>query len=398
MSLPLQGLHVLDFSTLLPGPCATNLLADMGASVLRIVSRSRPDLVTLMPPAIPGSDLKAAEAWTGRGKRTMFLNLKHSEARNIVHRLIEKHDIVLEQFRPGVMARLGLDYASLAKVNPGLVYCSLTGYGQTGPMAMRAGHDINYLARSGVTGYSGKKGVCPDAQGIQVADVGSGTLFSVIGILAAVVDRQQSGRGRHVDVAMMDGMMLYHAMRGAAFLVDGRCPEPEDDLLNGGSLYDYYETSDGGYVSVGSLEPAFFKDFCEGVGRPDLVPGTVAPKDLKRVKAEVRDIFKSKTLAEWKERFARLDACVEPVLSLEEALDDPQVKERDLLVDVRLPESGVSVRQIGCPVIFTDADGHRQKRQDYEAWSPGFHTEEVMSELGFTQSDVARLGGEGLFA
>ena len=263
MAGPLKGLKILDFTTLLPGPYATMTLADLGADVLRIVSGTRPDLAAFLPPFLPGTDLSCAIAYLGRGKRCMALNLKDPRAVAIVRRLVADYDIVIEQFRPGVMAKLGLDYETLKEANPALIYCSLTGYGQTGPMKNRAGHDINYLARSGIISYSGRKASGPCLTGIQIADVASGSNNSVIGILAAVVHRQTTGQGQHVDVSMTDGAVAFNALSAAAYLVDGIETCCEEGVLNGGSLYDFYETKDGEFLSFGGLEPQFFAAFCD---------------------------------------------------------------------------------------------------------------------------------------
>ena len=203
----LDGLKILDFSTLLPGPYATLLLADLGAEVLKVSGRDKYDLVVHWPPEIEGSGTTAAAAWLGRNKKTIFLNLKKPSAVEAVKRLILEYDILVEQFRPGVLAKLGLDYETLRGVNPRLIYCSLTGYGQTGPLSPRAGHDINYMSRSGVMASAGRKATGPVLTNMQVADVAVGSMNSVVGILAAVHHRDVTGRGQYIDVAMLDGMV-----------------------------------------------------------------------------------------------------------------------------------------------------------------------------------------------
>jgi len=257
----LEGLKVLDFTTLLPGPYATMCLADMGADVLRVVSGSRPDIVDFFPPIIPGMKLSAASAYLGRNKRVMALNLKDQRGIKIVHQLLAEYDVVVEQFRPGVMAKLKLDYENLKAVNPAVIYCSISGYGQTGPMMDRAGHDINYIARSGLASYSGKKETGPCLMGMQIADVASGSYNAVIGILAAAFYRKETGKGQYIDISMTDGMIAFNAMFGAGFLVDGKDPEFESTLLNGGSLYDHYRTKDGRFITFGGLEPQFSRTF-----------------------------------------------------------------------------------------------------------------------------------------
>ena len=392
MAGPLNGLKILDFTTLLPGPYATMGLADMGAEVLRIVSGSRPDLAAFAPPFIPGADISFSTAYLGRGKRCMTLNLKDPRAIEIVHRLLGQHDILIEQFRPGVMEKLGLGYAALREFNPALIYCSLTGYGQTGPYRDRVGHDINYLARSGIMAYSGKKESGPGLTGMQIADVASGSNNAVIGILAAVISRNETGRGQHVDVSMADGVIAFNALAGNAYLVDGKEPGREDFLLNGGSLYDFYETKDGEHISLGALEPQFFAAFCEGVGRPDLVEGGVLPENVAEVKEQVRDIILTKTRDEWAQVFEETEACVEPVLTLSEALDDEQTQARSLVVAVDLPAGG-TVRQIAHPIKFSET------LQEYRtAGVPaGTHTGEILRELGYTEAEIEEFEKEGLF-
>jgi len=392
MAGPLNGLKILDFTTLLPGPYATMGLADMGAEVLRIVSGSRPDLAAFAPPFIPGADISFSTAYLGRGKRCMTLNLKDPRAIEIVHRLLGQHDILIEQFRPGVMEKLGLGYAALREFNPALIYCSLTGYGQTGPYRDRVGHDINYLARSGIMAYSGKKESGPGLTGMQIADVASGSNNAVIGILAAVISRNETGRGQHVDVSMADGVIAFNALAGNAYLVDGKEPGREDFLLNGGSLYDFYETKDGEHISLGALEPQFFAAFCEGVGRPDLVEGGVLPENVAEVKEQVRDIILTKTRDEWAQVFEETEACVEPVLTLSEALDDEQTQARSLVVAVDLPAGG-TVRQIAHPIKFSET------LQEYRTVGvpAGTHTGEILRELGYTEAEIEEFEKEGLF-
>lgn len=389
---PLKGLKVLDFTTLLPGPYATLMLADMGAEVLRVVSGTRLDLTTLLPPFIGKENISAILAYLGRGKRSLTLNLKDLRAVEIVHQLLDEYDIVIEQFRPGVMAKFGLDYPTLKERHPGLIYGSLTGYGQTGPMADRAGHDINYLARSGLMAYSGKKETGPIITGMQIADIAAGSNNSVIGILAAVIHRQQTGEGQYIDVAMTDGVMAFNAMVGAAFLASGQELDREEHLLNGGALYDFYQTKDDQYLSFGGLEPQFFAAFCQAIGRPDLIPGTVLPADLSRVKNEVREIIQTRTREEWSKIFKNFDGCVEPVLSLAEAFSDPQARERAMVVELPLPGGG-SVKQLAHPIHYSKTAPEYR----HIGVPAGTHTHEILKKLGYSAQEIAEFEKTGLF-
>lgn len=394
MAGALNGLKILDFTALLPGPFATMSLADMGADVLRIVSGSRPDLADTLPPYIPGTKMSATSAQLGRNKRIMTLNLKDECAIKVIHQLLAEYDIVIEQFRPGVMGKFGLDYESLKAINPSLIYCSLTGYGQTGPMRDRAGHDMNYIALSGMASYSGTKAGGPSLFGMQIADVASGSNNTIIGILAAVIYRQNTGKGQYIDISMTDGMIAYNAAFGASLLMDGKEPGREGMFLNGGSLYDYYETKDRQYVSFGGLEPQFFKAFCETIGRPDLIAGGCVRRDLAPVKEQVREIIKTKSRDEWTAVFKGVDACFEPVLSLTEAFASELVKERGMVVEV--PDSnGEKIKQIGSPIKFSETP------PEYRSiGKPVTDTDskEVMLGLGYTESEFEEFAKNGLFS
>lgn len=388
----LEGLKILDFTTLLPGPYATLVLADLGAEVLKVSSPSKRDIVLEYEPFVEGTDIAANEAWLGRNKRNIFLNLKHPKAIAIVKQLIQEYDIVIEQFRPGVMEKLGLGYEALKAVNPALIYCSLTGYGQTGPMAKAAGHDCNYLARSGNLAMAGYRDAGPAPMNIQIADICVGSMNSVVGILAAVQYRNRTGKGQYIDVAMLDGLVPFTAMDGTRFLATGEDCGRESRRLNGGSLYGYYETKDGEYLSVGSLEPKFWAAFCTGIGCPDLIEGTVEPENIDTVRERVRSVLKTKTRDEWTAIFQKLDCCVEPVLSLKEALlEDEHIRERNLVVEVEVPcTGGKKVKQLSSPMKLSECP----VTYDLGGYPLGYHTQEVMDVLGL---DYAALKAEGVF-
>jgi len=386
MTGPLASLKVLDFSTLLPGPFASLMLADMGAEVLRIESPTRMDLLRVLRPHDQGTS--ASHAYLNRNKRSLALDLKQAAAVEIVHALVKDYDIVLEQFRPGVMERLGLGYEALKAINPRLIYVSITGYGQTGPYKDRAGHDINYLALAGVASYTGRRDSGPLPLGVQLADVGGGSLHAVVGLLAAVVARQSSGVGQYLDVSMTDCTFSLNAMAGAGYLACGVEPEWESHVLNGGSFYDYYRSRDGRWMSVGSLEPAFMQQLCAALGCPELAGQGLSPSPeaQKALKLALQVEFEKRSFDELCALFAGVDACVEPVLRLSEAVEHPQLKARALVSQVPRAD-GSTQAQIACPLKFSA--GLPEPRHIGAA--VGAHSDEVLGELGFSPRQISEL-------
>jgi crotonobetainyl-CoA:carnitine CoA-transferase CaiB-like acyl-CoA transferase len=383
---PLASLKVLDFSTLLPGPFASLLLADMGAEVLRIESPTRLDLLRVLPPHDQG--VSASHAYLNRNKRSLALDLKQPEALEVIKQLLAVYDIVLEQFRPGVMERLGLGYEALKAINPKLIYVSITGYGQTGPYKDRAGHDINYLALAGLSSYTGRADSGPLPLGIQAADIAGGSLHGVIGLLAAVIARQTTGLGQHLDVSMTDCAFSLHAMAGAGYLACGVEPGREDQMLNGGSFYDYYRSRDGRWLSVGSLEPPFMHQLCAALGRPELAAQGLSPQPEQQqaLKNELKMEFEKHDFAELCALFAGVDACVEPVLSVAEAVRHPQLQARGVVTEVPRGD-GSTQAQMACPLKFSE--GLPEPRHIGAA--VGAHTDQVLGELGFSAQRIEQL-------
>lgn len=344
----LTDLRVLDFSPLFPGPYATHLLADLGADVLRVESPARNDLLLHLPPIVDGQS--AAHRSINRGKSALTIDLKDPGGRDQVLALLEDRDILVESFRPGVMARLGLDYASLRERFPALIYLSLTGYGQTGPLAQRAGHDINYLALSGLASYSGRADTGPVLSGAQLADT-AGAHHSALSILAAVNARQRTGKGCHLDVAIADCALATNAMFGANALANQSAPQLGGEPLNGGHIYDYYRAADGAYLSVGGLEPKFVIAFFQAIGQEAWLmrAGSADGKEIAALKADIGDVIGAQPMSHWQSLFADIDACAEPVLDLIQASAHPHFRARGMILDTHT-ETGRELPQIAQPV------------------------------------------------
>jgi alpha-methylacyl-CoA racemase len=389
----LTGLKILDFSTLLPGPFATMMLADMGADVVKIESPSREDFTKHLSPK--DGSVSAVFGHLHRSKRSLALDLKKEEAKEVVYQLVQEYDIVVEQFRPGVMDRLGIGYDKLKEMNPRVIFCSITGYGQTGPLKDRAGHDNNYLSLAGVSGYSSRRNQTPVPAGIQIADIAGGSMPAVIGILAAVYHRKKTGEGQCIDLSITDATFSLNAIYGSGYLVGEVEPEAESLLLNGGTFYDYYETKDNRYFSVGSLEPQFQARLCELVGDKQLVAlsGSERVEDQQSFKNILTETFKQKTFAEWLEILGDdFDGCVEPVLRFSESVNHPQIKAREMVVSVPKLEGGTQ-RQIAFPIKFSS----EAAQYKFAGVETGFHTEAVLQGAGFDKETIELLTDKGIF-
>ena len=381
---PLKGLKILDFTTLLPGPYATQLLADMGAEVLRIEAPNRPDLLQMMPPKI--GKVSAAHAAINRNKKSLALDLKKPEAKGIIEALLKEYDIVLEQFRPGVMTRLGLDYQQLKAVQPKLIYCSITGYGQTGPLKDKAGHDINYLALSGLASYSGRADTGPVLSATQIADIAGGSHHAVMAVLAAVFQRTQTGQGQYLDISMADAALALNTMFGATALVAEKDPECGREMLNGGLFYDYYQTADQRYLSIGSLEPNFAVGLMQQLDLSYLIPSMMnqAADKQQCIKQAIAEKIVEKTLAEWTEIFSTLDVCVEPVLTIQEAARHPHFSERRMLGSA-VDEQGTVIPQINSALPFKNNTPHQVGA------CLGAHSQEVLQSIGYSSEQIDAL-------
>lgn len=385
---PLEGVRILDFSYLLPGPYGTMMLGDLGAEIIKIENLNNPDMIRLNAPFSDG--VSAAYAHINRGKKSLALDLKKQESKEIIKKLLSRYDIVVEQFRPGVMERLGLGYDELKKIQKKLIYCSLSGYGQTGSYSARAGHDINYRAISGIESYSGRAGERPSPQGIQIADVCGGSKNLAIAILAAIIKRHNTGEGDYIDISITDSTFALSPFQTAAYLAGGEDPQPEKDLLNGGWIYDFYRTADDRFISAGVLEPKFVKSFLQVLDLP--CPSDRAQEtEIIKLKSKIAGKIFQKPLEYWREKFKSADACVEPVLRLSEAINNAPISQRGMVVDVK-SQSGASLKQPGNPIKFRSGDFVARNA----GVSLGHHNEEVLKSIGYTSKEIKFLKDRGV--
>jgi alpha-methylacyl-CoA racemase len=378
----LAGIRVLDLSRLLPGPFLTMVLADLGADVVKIEDPKLGDYMRQFPPAKGG--MAGRFLAVNRGKRSMVIDLKTTAGRGALLRMAAKADVVVESFRPGVMDKLGVGYAQLAAANPGIVLCSISGFGQTGPYVDRAGHDIGYLAIAGVLAMGGIAHGAPLMPGVQIADLAGGALWGATAILAALVGRHRTGAGAHLDISMTEGALALTA--GELGNLDcGARPTRGVETLNGGlACYSIYRTADDRYLAVGALEPKFWIALNQAVGRPPAVSELIAgPEAQAAIKAELAAIFATKPAAEWQTILAAHDCCVEVVTELDELADHPLHQAREVFFTIDGGAGVGPIRQVRTP-LGTPKAPRPPPRQ-------GEHTRDVLVEYGFGDDEIAQL-------
>ncbi len=390
MPQALEGTRVLDLSRMLPGPFASMMLGDLGAEVIKIEEPRIGDPTRWSPPKI--GTASAAFLQVNRNKKSVALDLKAEEGRDIFLNLAATADVVLEQFRPGVCDRLRIGYGDLQKLNPKLVYCSLSGYGQAGPYRDRGGHDLNYIALSGILGLTTDERGKPVIPGVQIADIAGGML-TAFSILAALMARDRTGAGQYVDVSMFDVMLSMLAVPAAYEFAGSAVGVGEKYGLTGAyPFYNVYETSDRRFMSLGALEPKFWANFCRAVNREDLIARQFDEGELRAsLFEEVRAVFKSKTQSEWVELFGRHDACCEPVLSMTEAFDHEHTKARAGVEEIKQTVEG-AIKQLGFAYKLTGTPPATRLAPP----ALGEHTAEILSALGLSEPERERLEQAGI--
>ena len=376
----LSGITVLDLSRLLPGPFCSMILADHGARVISVEDKR-----------FMADDFFITTV--NRNKEHMSLNLKTPEGKEIFFRLVKKIDILLEGFRPGVVNRLGIDYDTIRNVNPKIIYCSITGYGQTGPYRNRAGHDVNFLGYSGVLDLMGEPDRPPSIPGVQIADIAGGGMNAAIGVLLALLARDKTGKGQYIDISMTDGMVSLLPLTLFFQQRTGENPTRGESLLSHRyAFYNTYETADGRHITIGAVENRFWKLLCEHLGVSEYTPLQYNENRRQEILDFMRKTFKKKTLAEWEAELADLDVCWGRVQNLDEVLQDPLFREREMIVDIRQKNRG-KITTLGVPVKLSETPGTvRTPPVDF-----GESTVSILQELGYTEDQIKAFADKGVY-
>lgn len=392
MVMALDGIKILDLSRLAPGPHCSMLLADFGADVT---------LVEAVPGASAklggpsgrseGAERAAAYNALGRGKKSIALNLKEQAAREIFYELVKGADVVIEGFRPGVVKRLGVDYETLAKINPRIICCSVSGFGQTGPYSNLVGHDINYIAIGGALGVTGRPGTPPAIPVNIIADFAGGGLTAAFAICLAIIAREKTGRGQNIDIGMSDGVMSLMTMAFTTFFSTGMAIRPGEFLLNGAvPWYNTYQCSDGRWFSIGSIEPHFYEALVRVMGLDEYLGRQYDSAAYPEMFEKYAAVFKTKTADEWMQIMSQYDICAAPVLEMENVVKDPHNLARQMVIEVDSPVG--KVKQVGIAPKLSDTPGK------VRGTSPliGQHTDEVLGGIGYDAAKIADLRQRGV--
>ncbi|MEI6313380.1 MAG: CaiB/BaiF CoA-transferase family protein [Syntrophus sp. (in: bacteria)] len=389
--LPLEGMQVLDLSQMLPGGLCTQILADLGADVIKIENPRGGDGFRSAPPLIGANG--SFFHILNRNKKSMTLNIKTAVGRDIFRGMATTADVIIENARPGTMKEFGLAYEDIKGLNPKIIYCSLTGFGQTGPYRERPSHDINILAISGILDLLGEKGRPPIVPAIMISGAGGGGINAALGIMAALLRRERTGKGQYLDVSILDGLSPFLALMMSEYLATKKAPVRGESRLGGGhACYNIYETRDGKFIAIGCLEKKFWAELCRCLRREDLIDDLMSPLSRQtEMIQELKIIFLRKTREEWMMVLGQYDICFSPVNSLPEAMEDPQIKHRGMWFQTSHPADG-DIPQQSFPVKFS------QDQPVLMTPPPllGEHTQEILQARGYDESAIESLRSNGV--
>jgi len=391
MYQPLEGIKILDCTRLLPYQYCTMLLGDLGAEILKIEEPRVGDYGRWGD--VSRSYESVAFVMTNRNKKSMKLNLKHETGKEIFKKLASAYDVVVESFRPGVMDRLGLGYKEIQKINPEIIYCSATGYGQKGPYRDKPGHDVNYLSISGILSWTGEHTGRPVIPGIPFGDMAGGGVFPALAIIAALLGKERTGRGQYIDTCQTDVLTSFNLLNFAQVLAQKKGQKARPVNIRGGMLcYNTFKTRDGKFVALGAVEPKFWRNFCKAVGREDWIPNHFLPyEEGGDATEELKDLFASKTQKEWAEILENVDTCFTPILTPDETLENHHLKERGIITTMEDPKRGETI-QLEFPAKFSDDLNLKRSPAPFF----GEHTREVLTNLGYTELQVKKFQNDGV--
>jgi len=402
--LALDGVKILDLTRAGPGPYCTMILGDLGADVIKIEA---PPAVgdrqagSFHSPVGEQAKTEAAYQCLNRNKRSVALNLRSDAGRQVFHQMVKDTDIIVEGFRPGVVKRLGIDYEAISKINPGIIYCSITGYGQDGPYSGLSGHDINYISIGGALHLVGEADRPPSIPLNLVADYGGGGANAAIGILSALKVRDKTGKGQYIDISLTDSAIYLNCAVTPNYFYNQVVPQRQSIWPNGGyPYYNIYQTKDGGYITIGCLEPWLWENFCRAIGKEEFIPiqfeveHFVYPPEgsqWQEVTTYLKQVFLTRTRDEWFDFLSQKDVPIGKVYSMDEVFADPQVLHRQMVIEVEHPTEG-KVKQVGLPIKLSDTPG------EVRSLGPvlGEHTEEVLTALGYNRKKIDELRQEGI--
>lgn len=388
---PLEGIKILDLSRLLPGPLATMFMADMGAEVIKIENPTQPDYVRNFPPVYEaeGKEFSANYLAFNRSKKSLTLDYTQPEGREIFWKLVQTADVVVEQFRPGYLDKLGIGYKEAQKINEKIIYVSITGYGQTGPYSHLAGHDLNYLSYSGILGLIGEAGKAPTLPAVQLADIAGGSYMAIIGTLAALQARTHTHKGQHVDISMTEGVMPLLIVPFTHYQATKQAQKRGETPLSGAfPNYNVYMCKDGKYISLATLEPKFWIKFCNVVQKPEFLGFAMPqePKQMQANKATLQAFFLSEEREYWLKLSQEHDLLISPIYEIDEIEQDKHLQERNMFIKMQHPQIG-EIFSLSFPIKFSATPAMPQNI----APELGADTQKILQEIGFSHAEIEKL-------